>query len=72
MTREELGILAFEIAVSEWPEIMDLHTAARYMDRTYDTVWMKVKKQEIPAVVDGNRKFLRRCDIDAWAEKKLV
>jgi hypothetical protein len=55
-----------------WPEIMDLKTAARYMDRNYDSVWLKVKKQEIPAVWDGGRKFLRRVDIDKWAEKNLV
>lgn len=59
-------------ALPQWPAIMSLKTAARYMDRTYDVVWSMVKRMEIPAVRHGNRQFLRRVDIDAWAEKNWL
>lgn len=55
-----------------WPEVMDLETAARYIDRSYDVLRAMVRTREIPAVVHGSRKFIRRGDLDAWAEKLLV
>jgi excisionase family DNA binding protein len=51
---------------------MSLETAAKYTDRSYDTLWLMVKRMEIPAVRHGARKFLRKVDIDAWAEKLLA
>ena len=69
-TQSETG--RTETALPEWPGIMDLDTAARYMSRSYDVVWSMIKSREIPAVVHGRRKFLRKADIDAWAAKLLV
>jgi excisionase family DNA binding protein len=59
-------------ALPQWPAIMSLETAAKYTDRSYDTLWLMVKRMEIPAVRHGARKFLRKVDIDAWAEKLLA
>jgi excisionase family DNA binding protein len=61
-----------ETTLPDWPGIMDLDTAARYMSRSYDVVWSMIKAREIPAVVHGRRKFLRKQDIDAWAQRNLV
>jgi excisionase family DNA binding protein len=51
---------------------MSLETAGKYMDRSYDTVWLMVKRMELPAIRHGNRKFIRKCDIDQWAAKLVA
>lgn len=33
---------------------------------------MMVKQQELPYAPRGNRKLLRRCDIDTWATKNRI
>ena len=55
-----------------WPAVMSLETAAKYIDRSYDTLWLMVKRMEIPAVRHGKRVFVRKVDLDNWIEAHLV
>lgn len=57
---------------TQWPEIMSVETAARYMDRSVEGVRNLVKTKVLPATRIDNRLQIRRLDIDRLAERKTV
>jgi hypothetical protein len=72
MTKEELKALANEIARQmQWPEIMELQTAGRYIDRGPEAVRHLIRNRLIPRVVFDSKVQVRRSDIDKFAENNL-
>lgn len=47
-----------------WPEIMDLETAGKYMDRGPDAVRHLVRKKLLPRVALDSKIQIRKVDID--------
>jgi hypothetical protein len=52
-----------------WPEVMNVETAAEYMDRSPDAIRHLVRLKVLPATKIDHRLQLRRVDIDRVAER---
>ena len=73
LSPQGIKTLAAEVAKQmRWPEVMDIETAAEYISSGYDAVLKMVRKRELPAVGRGTRKFVRRVDLDRWAERNAA
>jgi excisionase family DNA binding protein len=67
----ELVLQELDARQPEWPEWMNIDTAARYLDVTPDRLWKLKRAGRIPFVQDGPgaRVFFGRSDLDAWMKE---
>jgi hypothetical protein len=77
LTEEAISKLAKDISSSllqklQWPEVMDLETAARYLDRTPNAIRHLTRKRLLPKVMIDSKVQVRRLDLDELIRKSLT
>jgi hypothetical protein len=72
-TSEQVKELSASLAVQlQWPEIMDIKTAGRYMDRSPKAVRHLIDDGKLRVTCIDGKKQLRRRDIDEVFEAGLL
>jgi hypothetical protein len=72
ITSKQITELAAQISTQiQWPEVMDLETAGRYMGRGPEAIRHFVRKRLIPRVGIDSKIQVRKADLDKLVEKSL-
>lgn len=66
------GVVGAGTGGKRWPEVMDINTAAEYIDRTREGMRGIIRKGLVPITRIDGRVQIRRCDLDRLVERNTI
>jgi excisionase family DNA binding protein len=69
---QQAAMLSGPVTALQWPEVMTMKTAAKYMDRSPAAIRRLIRLRELPAIKGDRKLQVRKSAIDEWAGRNEV